>query len=575
MEDIKMANKVLGIDLGTTYSCVAYVDDNGKPVVLKNEENEFTTPSVVGYSEGENTVVGSQVKEDVEMYDKVVSFVKRHMGESGYTEDILGVPTKPEEVSAAILSKVVKDAQTQLRDEGVLEEDEVIKDVVITCPAYFGEVEKEATKQAGIIAGLNVLAIIPEPTAAAISYGSTRSDENKNILVYDLGGGTFDITLIHIEPGKIQSVCVGGNHSLGGKDWDELFRNYVATVFENETGISGLLEDEIARESLQVVCEKQKKILTNKQKVTVPVRYDVEKINVEVTREKFDELTKPKLDSTISLTMDMLSHDAAAKGYSIDSISDILLVGGSTYMPQIMERVKAEFPNCNVKRFDPDAAVAKGAAIFAQQKDEYNKMINSGLEMIFDEGSKDLSEEEKEQIEEEVKSGTKTLGEVAEELDISKEVVKKLLPEDEEIVPLNIINVTSRSYGTAAYDSDDIERIFQLIKKNTELPATGTDYFYPRRDNLKTVKITIYESLSSDYKIELTEGKVIGNAVLQLPPNCPKENKITVNMIFDDSGILHLFASEEMSGGSVKADFEVVGGMSQQEIEEAKDRLNH
>lgn len=184
--------KVFGIDLGTTYSCIAYIDENGKPVVLKNAEGDLTTPSAVFFETQTDVTVGSAAKESAKMYpEQVVTFIKRSIGQPGFSLNLNGIDMKPEEISSYILKKVVKDAEDSLRMEGKLSDDEQIRDVVITCPAYFGVTERDATKAAGVIAGLNVMAIINEPTAAAITYGVTDDSQNKTVLVYDLGGGTF------------------------------------------------------------------------------------------------------------------------------------------------------------------------------------------------------------------------------------------------------------------------------------------------------------------------------------------------------------------------------------------------
>ncbi len=237
--------KVFGIDLGTTYSCIAYMDENGKPVVLKNAEGDLTTPSVVHFESQSDVTVGAAAKENSKMYpEQVVSFIKRSIGMPGFSLNINGVDMKPEEISSYILKKVVKDAEESLRMESKLGDDEQVRDVVITCPAYFGVAERDATKAAGIIAGLNVMAIINEPTAAAITYGVTDDSQNKTVLVYDLGGGTFDITMINIKPGEIRVVVTGGDHNLGGRNWDETILMYLAEQYQSETGTpDNILED--------------------------------------------------------------------------------------------------------------------------------------------------------------------------------------------------------------------------------------------------------------------------------------------------------------------------------------------
>src|SRR5947209_11273624 len=210
--------RVYGIDLGTTYSCIAHLDEQGKAVVLPNTEGDLTTPSVVIFESPDNVVVGQAAKEVVAIYpDQCVSTVKRSMGDPHWKRTFFAQSYKPQDISSFILRKVVADAEDLLGES--------IEDVVITCPAYFGINGKEATRQAGMLAGLNVLYVIPEPTAAALAYG-VEQDQNQVVLVFDLGGGTLDATVIAIEAGGINVICTGGDHQLGGKDWDDSIVSY-------------------------------------------------------------------------------------------------------------------------------------------------------------------------------------------------------------------------------------------------------------------------------------------------------------------------------------------------------------
>ena len=213
---------ILGIDLGTTYSCVAWVDETGKPQIIKNKEGFLTTPSVVFFRSKTEQEVGDAAKQYAVMYpDRVVSQIKRHMGEAGYSVFMDGADLRPEEISAHILRKLVQDAVTTLREEGAIPADEPERiAAVITCPAYFGAGERHATRTAGELAGLRLLAEpVNEPTAAATLFGVLQQGDTRNVLVYDLGGGTFDVTIIHVEPGLIDVVCTGGDHHRGGVDW--------------------------------------------------------------------------------------------------------------------------------------------------------------------------------------------------------------------------------------------------------------------------------------------------------------------------------------------------------------------
>ena len=226
---------VFGIDLGTTYSCIAYIDEYGKPVVLKNSEGLNTTPSVVLIESQDSIVVGTEAKRSTDVEpERTISFIKRKMGKKDDKVIVDGTEYSAPEISAYILKKLVKDANEDLKQNGALQEGEEIRDVVITCPAYFGMNERQATKTAGELAGLNVLDIINEPTAAAISYGAAGAQKNETVLVYDLGGGTFDITVMNIQNNQISVICTGGDDTLGGKDWDEALMNYALERYTEE-----------------------------------------------------------------------------------------------------------------------------------------------------------------------------------------------------------------------------------------------------------------------------------------------------------------------------------------------------
>ena len=245
---------VFGIDLGTTYSCIAYVDEHGRPIVAPNSENALTTPSVVYFEFGNNIVVGQIAKDTAEVYpDLIVQTVKRHMGDANWLRSFHGRDYRPQDVSALILRKVVGDAEQVLG--------QTIEDVVITCPAYFGNVEKEATRQAGTIAGLNVRFVVPEPMAAAFAYG-VEALEGQTIMVYDLGGGTFDGTLLRV-PGTILSTA--GDLNLGGKDWDDDLVTFFTQKFQEVTGVSpdDLLSDLQIWQELTNEAEKCKMALSS------------------------------------------------------------------------------------------------------------------------------------------------------------------------------------------------------------------------------------------------------------------------------------------------------------------------
>ena len=355
------SKRIFGIDLGTTYSCIAYVNDAGKPEVIPNSDGDLTTPSVVYFQDSWNVVVGQTAKDALPVSpERVISLVKRRMGDADARfEGLADAPLTPQEVSAHILRKLVQDARDYTRHEGP------ITDVVITCPAYFGFAEKEATRQAGEIAGLNVRSVIPEPTAAAISYGmseATSSDET--VLVYDLGGGTFDATVIEVKGGDIEVVCVDGDHDLGGANWDTDVAEWFAEQFSAAHGatMGELMSSVETWQEWLALAEKAKKSLTGRTRHRTRLTYGTRRLMVELTREEFDEITGGQLETTIMATNNVLKR-ARAKGHG--KIDRILLVGGSTYMPQVLQRLGQEYPSVtDIRLLDPNQAVAKGAAIY-------------------------------------------------------------------------------------------------------------------------------------------------------------------------------------------------------------------
>jgi len=556
-------NRVLGIDLGTTYSCVAYIDSSGKPVVIKNSEGELTTPSVVFFESPTNVVVGTPAKESATLYpDEVISFVKNRMGQAGAVWNVQGAERTPEEVSSYILKKVVSDAVKALQGENKLAPGETITDVVITCPAYFGIAEREATRKAGEIAGLNVLNIINEPTAAALAYGLGDVNEERVVLVYDLGGGTFDVAMIHITPSSIKVICTGGDHSLGGKLWDDRIIEYVAQEFARQTGSTeDILSDPETFQELMLSAERAKKMLSARDRAPIAVNYKGERARVELTREVFDSLTEDLLERTMLLTRQML-EEAAAKGYSIERIDEILLVGGSTRMPQITRRIQKEF-SAPVKMFDPDEAVAKGAAIYANRQSYFAQLI----EKTAQETGKSPKE-----LREEIRSGKADIQEMARQANLPTDVVGAS-------VDMNIVNVTSRSFGTIAFksvtpqDGEQEEVLFNMILKNTELPARRVQEFYTVAPNQKTVTIRVLESLSSEEMADPCEGTEIGEAVLELPDGLPAGSPLQIEFLLNENGLLELTATETTHHQEVRARFETADAISEADLSAAKQRL--
>ena len=416
---------VFGIDLGTTYSCISYIDEYGKPVVLKNSDGDHTTPSVVLIEGNGNVVVGTEAKRSVEMEpDKTVQFIKRKMGRENDKVTLNGTTYSAPEVSAYILKKLTSDANEELIQSGVIKKGEEIKDVVITCPAYFGMNEKKATQNAGELAGLNVLNIINEPTAAAISYGVSAGGKRETVLVYDLGGGTFDITVMNIEDSAISVICTGGDDQLGGKDWDEALMNYVIERYEEEFE-EDLSEDPETIAQLYVDVESWKKTLTARESVRISVNGPAGRLREELTREKYEEITSHLLDRTKNLLDDLLKT-AEKQGYPISKIDKVLLVGGSSKMPQVAAMLERDY-QVKASLQDPDEAVAKGAAIYAVNEKQFSDFV----------------------LEEAQKRGA-TVEELVEENLQSRELEQKFMRASvggPNAMKISITNVLSRTYG--------------------------------------------------------------------------------------------------------------------------------
>jgi len=541
-------NKIFGIDLGTTYSAIAYVDEYDKPLVVPNAENERVTPSVV-FFDNEEIIIGQVAKEYAKTQpEDIVAFVKRSMGDSNFLFNHGNDSFRAEEISAYILKKLVKDAEQNL---GVQ-----IKDVVITCPAYFGINEREATQKAGEIANLNVRQIINEPTAAAITYGSMETNENKVVLVYDLGGGTFDTTMIEIKTDGINVICTGGDHNLGGKDWDDRIINHLVEQFQNETGSKEeILDDPETLQDLVLSAENAKKTLSQRDKAPVSVSHEGEKIKIQLDRTKFEEITLDLLERTISLTQEMLA-EAKKKGF--DTFDEILLVGGSSRMPMISERIKQEF-SVEPKLFDPDESVAKGAAIFGKKILLGDKLVEKISQLT----NKDTQDIDLDSVDDKIK----------------EEAMKNLsddqaipMPTLENIINKDIKNVTSKSFGIIALDDNQEELVYNLVEKNSTVPIDITKQFGTSTNNQDNVLLQIMENELSESTLKPDMAIEIGNAILDLPSGLPANSPIKVNFILNEEGRLDITAIESTDNRIVNATIETNSVIQGDDLEEAKSR---
>ena len=349
--------KVIGIDLGTTNSCVAVLE-GGEPTVIANAEGMRTTPSVVGFKKDGERLVGETAKRQaVTNPDRTISSIKRHMGEN-FNVAIDGKDYTPQDISAMILTKLKNDAESYLGEK--------VSEAVITFPAFFSDAQKQATKDAGRIAGLDVKRIINEPTAASLAYGLDKEEGSHKILVYDLGGGTFDVSILELGDGVFEVLATNGDTRLGGDDFDEVILNYLADNFAKENGVD-LRADKMALQRLKEAAEKAKKELSASQTTNINLPFITVTadgplhMNEDLTRAKFDQLTGHLVERTIE-PMKKAMVDA---GVSNSDIAKVILVGGSTRIPAVQEAVKKVTGKEPFKGINPDECVAIGAAIQA------------------------------------------------------------------------------------------------------------------------------------------------------------------------------------------------------------------
>ena len=498
-----------GIDLGTTYSCIATLDRNGNPEVVRNQvDASDTLASAVFFERADNVVIGNSAKEMVETDgERVVQFVKREIGKpNARTYEFYGKTYTPVEISALILRRL---------KEMVEEQGGSVDDVVITCPAYFGLEERNATKKAGELAGMNVRNLIDEPTAAALSYCARQFQEERTILVYDLGGGTFDVTIVKMslvmnsdgnEVQKVIVIATGGNDELGGKDWDDKLFDHILQACCDE---NGLTPDEIDVETRQLIrsrVETTKKKLSNAETAKVKINVNGAMTTINITREEFENLTSDKVAQTMTYVEDTLQK---AGNIEIDTV---LLVGGSTFMPMIRNAVAARFPG-KVQIEDPDRAVAKGAAIWAS-----------------------------------------ILVEEAEEVAPSPE------PVDPEPQPshgsgiskrFDVVIPTPRSFGPGVLNEVGDYIIDNIIKMGEIIPATAVKTYYTAADNMEKIVLRAFENMSQDEILtpcvnnmgepQQTDPahnvKLLGELEMLLPPNTKKGSPIEVTFQIDVVGV--------------------------------------
>lgn len=544
-DDIK--KKVYGIDLGTTYSALSHVGDTGNVEIINNPDGGAITASAVFFEDG-GIVVGEGAKESAYTDpDNFVHLIKREMG-TPWRKEFLGKEHTPESISSLILKYMIKGAEMSGHE---------VKDVVITCPAYFNEAERQATKIAGELSGLNVLAVVDEPIAAAISYGmgaasvdSEEAQKTKQIIVYDLGGGTFDVTVVQISPQGVKVICSDGDHKLGGADWDAALRDLLLDKLSIENPDAGdLMSDPETKAALITTVEKTKMSLSQKETATARITCcDGGKSKVSVSRQEFDEATKPLLDRTAEFTDAMIAM--AREKTKVEKIDEFLLVGGSTMMPQVLEMVNTRYKDTlgvEPKLFEPNHAVSKGAALYGNNKaikDAYEKLIEEIQTQEPCISDKEAKRKAKEQV--------------AEIFELETEQV-------EVGIATEMVTVASKSIGIRVKNKEGRVVCNNLIEKQTEVPCNITKTYPVSSANASTLPLVVFSNNIVGPIAELDNCLELGKATMELTPGLPKGAPIDITFSLNAEGRLILTAKDTTNDKELTVPFQVEGVLSEEE----------
>ena len=533
----KIQDRIYGIDLGTTYSCLAYVDEtSGVPVIVSNAEGQLITPSVVYFGADKQIEVGQNAKHSFNLDpERGVAFIKRDMGTSREIE-IDGQKYKPEEISSLILRKLVQDATERLKEQTKLSSP--IKRAVITVPAYFGQLEREATKTAGKLAGLEVVDILNEPTAAALSYRAGQPPTEDVLLVFDLGGGTFDITLMQIDGASIREIFVEGDHRRGGYDWDlRLLDLLVDKFLVKHPELEEARDDKKWRTAMLETAEKNKKDLSRSDAVRPMIIYGTTATQVEVTRVEFENETKVLLDGTMLLVKSVLDK------IEEESLKPrrVYLVGGSTRMkavPKALEDLLAKEVAQKIEIIprDPDLAVAKGAAFHA---------FILRLREVVEENQGDFG------------------------------AIVAIYPQAEPYIKANpVFTVLSRALGFQVLRGG-VKSVDHLVFHNNPLPVESSAVYGTITDNQDTVSLPVLEQAGDEPSPDPTHNKKIGELLISglRPFALPAGSAIEAGLRVESDGTVNVRAKEPKSGKTVSARLNIVGGMSSAEITSVGERL--
>jgi molecular chaperone DnaK len=506
--------KAVGIDLGTTFCAVAHIDIYGKPQIIPNSESERITPSVILF-DGATVIVGTLAKNNsVAEAERIVDFVKREMGKpkQQFQREFNDKVYSAEELSALILRKLKADAEKYLK--------EPVTDAVITVPAYFNDAERTATITAGQLAGLNVLQIINEPTAAAVAYGLDKLNEDQTVFVFDLGGGTFDVTIMRIQGQGIEMLATNGDHRLGGKDWDDVIVNYVAEEFDRAHGENPLLDLQ-SYQDLQSRALAAKIQLSSRPRTAIVHSHNGKSVKVELTRDDFELKTRHLVEKCKTIC-EMVLQEAKMEW---SDINKVLMVGGMTRMPMVRDMVAGLSPAPLVDDVNPDEAVAVGAAI-------------QGILSL---------------LQEEEKSGVRTLPENTRQQFSSREGGL-----------IQVTNITSHTLGVVLWDEAHLEEyVFPMIRKMTAMPATAKNSFGTASANMQRVVVRVVEG-ESTLPAECTP---LGLCDVALPAFLPKGSPVELTYEYNANQVLEVAVNA--FGNEAKVTIERNTGLAPDEIERA------
>jgi molecular chaperone DnaK (HSP70) len=559
---------VFGIDLGTTFSCLARVSPAGEAEIVPLLDGSATLPSVVLFVGSDDYITGETARQLARSRpDDVCALVKRRMGDGEWRFVPAGAPPgtawSAPAVSGLILSALISDAE--------LTGGEPVRDVVITVPAYFGDEDRRATVLAGEYAGLNVVDVINEPTAAALSYGFARFEvgsrrtlagpsaaDEEVALVYDLGGGTFDVTIVELADRRVSVVAIDGDHQLGGADWDEKLVLHLADAFTAKfPTLPDLLDDGAAAQTLSLAAEQARRELTDRTVTVVRVEHAGAALDVELTRAELERLTSGLLDRTITLTRAAVT---AATERGARGVDRVLLVGGASRMPAVARRLSDEF-GVPVELSDPDLAVAKGAAIYGEKK-ALERLVVSDLVtrgQLADGAGVDAADPA------DLDAACRRL---ADALGLPAARVRRT-------VEVQVINVISRGFGVLALDRFGEHGAVFLVHRNDRLPVVVRRPFGTVRDDQDAVTVYVVEQAGGTESRRLDDNKIIAEAeIADIPPGYPAgtEIEITFRMGFD--GILEVTARHEgLADRPLTVRVETSAALSQADVARERDQV--